>query len=197
MRGLVHRRHWPVAPVGRKYGDHHRGVGERHQRLTADNTAVPAQAFGKGHAQNRTRLPVSGGSSRPGIIQFANRESEILYPGREHVGKDATGFIDIELGLLLTALHEPSSPTIGGTALCVAGERAPKGGARPRLLISEINNRYCSPSFETATSRPLRMKSNSLKHNDLMLRSEHRERLQAWAKRDSAISKVSFRGPFA
>ena len=49
------------------------------------------------------------------------------------------------------------------------------------------------PSFETATepvigrafARPvgglLRMRSNLLKHNNLMLRSERRERLEAWA----------------
>jgi hypothetical protein len=31
------------------------------------------------------------------------------------------------------------------------------------------------------------MRSNSLKHNNLMLRSERRERLEAWAARDSHI----------
>src|SRR6266568_4488248 len=51
-------------------------------------------------------------------------------------------------------------------------------------LVPGITNRYCGPSFETATepvigrafARPvgdlLRMRSNSLKHNNLMLRSE-------------------------
>src|SRR5712672_4373660 len=34
----------------------------------------------------------------------------------------------------------------------------------------------------------LRMRSNLLKHNNLMLRSERRERLEAWAARDSPIS---------
>src|SRR3979490_1652997 len=34
----------------------------------------------------------------------------------------------------------------------------------------------------------LRMRSNSLKHNNLMLRSERRERLEAWAASDSPIS---------
>jgi hypothetical protein len=33
----------------------------------------------------------------------------------------------------------------------------------------------------------LRMRSNSLKHNDLMLRSERRERLEAWTASDSQI----------
>jgi hypothetical protein len=32
------------------------------------------------------------------------------------------------------------------------------------------------------------MKSNLLKHNNLMLRSERRERLEAWAASDSHIS---------
>jgi hypothetical protein len=31
------------------------------------------------------------------------------------------------------------------------------------------------------------MRSNSLKHNNLMLRSERRERLEAWAASDSPI----------
>src|SRR3982074_1454546 len=67
-------------------------------------------------------------------------------------------------------------------------------------LVPGIANRYCGPSFETATepvmgrafARPvgdlLRMRSNSLKHNNLMLRSERRERLEAWAASDSPIS---------
>jgi hypothetical protein len=67
------------------------------------------------------------------------------------------------------------------------------------LLVPGITNRYCCPSFETATepvigrafARPvgdlLRMRSNSLKHNNLMLRSERRERLEAWAVSDSQI----------
>src|SRR5450756_396994 len=37
-------------------------------------------------------------------------------------------------------------------------------------------------------SRPLRMRSNLLKHNNLMLRSERRECLEAWAASDSPIS---------
>jgi len=42
---------------------------------------------------------------------------------------------------------------------------------------------YCSPSFETATPLLLRMRSNLLKHNNLMLRSERRERLEAWGSK--------------
>ncbi len=44
--------------------------------------------------------------------------------------------------------------------------------------------------------RPLRdllsMRSNSLKHNNLMLRSERRERLEAWAASDSPISHSQY-----
>src|SRR5712675_2459275 len=70
-------------------------------------------------------------------------------------------------------------------------------------LVPGITNRYCGPSFETATepvigrafARPvgdlLRMRSSSLKHNNLMLRSERRERLEAWAASDSQIYIVS------
>src|SRR3977135_2843960 len=38
----------------------------------------------------------------------------------------------------------------------------------------------------------LRMRSNSLKHNNLMLRSERRERLEAWAASDSQISHSQY-----
>src|SRR5712664_1189264 len=73
-----------------------------------------------------------------------------------------------------------------------------------RLLEHGITNRYCSPSFETATepvigrafARPvgglLRMRSSLLKHNNLMLRSERRERLEAWAASDSPISHSQY-----
>ena len=72
-------------------------------------------------------------------------------------------------------------------------------GSAGGYLLPGITNRYCSPSFETATEPvigrafarpvgdPLRMRSNSLKHNNLMLRSERRERLEAWAVSDSQI----------
>src|SRR6266581_6175732 len=71
-------------------------------------------------------------------------------------------------------------------------------------LVPGITNRYCSPSFETATepvigrafARPvgglLRMRSNLLKHNNLMLRSERRERLEACAASDLPISHSQY-----
>jgi hypothetical protein len=36
------------------------------------------------------------------------------------------------------------------------------------------------------------MRSNLLKHNNLMLRSERRERLEAWAASDSPISHSGY-----
>jgi hypothetical protein len=36
------------------------------------------------------------------------------------------------------------------------------------------------------------MRSNSLKHNNLMLRSERRERLEAWTASDSSISQSQY-----
>src|SRR6267154_3486214 len=43
----------------------------------------------------------------------------------------------------------------------------------------------------------LRMRSNLLKHNNLMLRSERRERLEAWAASDSPISHSQYRSVHA
>src|ERR1700704_1806034 len=51
------------------------------------------------------------------------------------------------------------------------------------------------PPTGRAFARPvgglLRMRSNLLKHNNLMLRSERRERLEAWAASDQPISHSS------
>src|SRR5450756_2481936 len=66
--------------------------------------------------------------------------------------------------------------------------------------VPGIANWHGCLSFETATepvigrafARPvgglLGMRSNLLKHNNLMLRSERRERLEAWAASDSPFS---------
>src|SRR5258705_11187667 len=99
---------------------------------------------------------------------------------------------------------------IGGSSIAFSGEVDTGSREEKRLktrnssfgsdLVPGITNRYCSPSFETATepvigrafARPvgglLRMRSSLLKHNNLMLRSERRERLEARAASDSSIS---------
>jgi hypothetical protein len=71
---------------------------------------------------------------------------------------------------------------------------------KSRGLAPGIADQYCNPSFETAaepvigraSARPvgglLRMRSKLLKQNNLMLRSERRERLEAWATSDPLIS---------
>jgi hypothetical protein len=64
---------------------------------------------------------------------------------------------------------------------------------RPRIrrrsisLGSPIMYRYCGRFADL-----LRMRSNFLIHNNLMLRSERRERLEAWATRDSPISHSQY-----
>src|SRR6266436_10418571 len=57
-----------------------------------------------------------------------------------------------------------------------------------RLLVPGITNRYCAHPSRRPLRGLLRMRSNLLKHKNLMLRSEHRERLEAWATSDSPIS---------
>ena len=37
--GLVHRGHRTIAAVGGEVGEHHRGIGKRHQRLIPPNPA--------------------------------------------------------------------------------------------------------------------------------------------------------------
>jgi len=83
----------------------------------------------------------------------------------------------------------------------LASLSSPHFDANPFLpLVLGITNRYCGPSFETAAepvigrafARPvgglLRMRSKVLKQDNLMLRSERRERLEAWAASGSLIS---------
>src|SRR5260370_42082124 len=89
---------------------------------------------------------------------------------------------------------------ISAQTLRVCREGKPVPTFPDHAPVPGITNRYCSPSFETATepvigrafARPvgglLRMRSNLLKHNNLMLRSERRERLEAWAASNSPIS---------
>jgi len=52
------------------------------------------------------------------------------------------------------------------------------------------------PVIGRAFARPvgglLRMRSSLLKHNNLMLRSERRERLEAWAASDSPVSHSQY-----
>src|SRR3981189_2662134 len=84
----------------------------------------------------------------------------------------------------------------------IAGAQAEDYPARTVTIIvpfaaggpADITGRIVADIFNIAAQssrRPLRdllrMRSNSLKHNNLMLRSERRERLEAWAARDSQI----------
>jgi len=62
-----------------------------------------------------------------------------------------------------------------------------------RGLVPESQIGICSPSFETATSWPPQDEVNLLKHNNLMLRSERRARLEAWAASDSPSSHIGSR----
>ncbi len=73
MRGLVDGRHRTVATVGRQDRDHHRRVRERHQRLATDDTAVPAQPLGEGHAQDRAGFPIAGGAGRQEVVDAFDR----------------------------------------------------------------------------------------------------------------------------
>jgi hypothetical protein len=78
--------------------------------LAADDTAVPAQPLGKGHAQDRTRPPAGGGSLRRLIIDALDRELEILHPRRKHIAEHAPGFLDIEFPRVLLVLHQRRFP---------------------------------------------------------------------------------------
>jgi hypothetical protein len=79
---------------------------ECHQRLAADGTAVPAQPFGEGHAEDCAWLPVGRSPRRRGIVDALNRQFEILHPWREDIAKDAPGFLDAELRCVRFVLHE-------------------------------------------------------------------------------------------
>ena len=66
----------------------------------------------KGHAQDRTRLPVGRSTLRRSALDAADRQPEVLHPRREHVAKHAPGFLDIELLGLRFVLHERWFPGV-------------------------------------------------------------------------------------
>jgi len=79
--------------------------------------------------------------------------------------------------------REPSSDLNTATALASTWNH--KSVLRP---ILRDGHGACHRARIRATRGDLlRMRSNSLKHNNLMLRSERRERLEAWAASDSQI----------
>src|SRR6478609_5664156 len=105
MRGLIDRRHRTIAAIGGEVRQHHRGIGECHQRLAANNAAIPAQPFRKRHAQDCTRLPVSRSARRRGEIKPLDRQIEIPNPWRKHLAKHALCFTDAEFRGLWLLLH--------------------------------------------------------------------------------------------
>ena len=107
MRGLVDRGHQALAAVGGEGGDHHCGVGKRHQRLTADDAADAAQPFGERHAQHGTRLPVRYVMRRIKVEPF-DRQIEILHPWRKYLAKHPPCFADAEFFGLFLLLHVSS-----------------------------------------------------------------------------------------
>src|SRR5215469_5589581 len=48
MRGLVNGCHTPIAVPGGRTGQHHRGIRQRHERLSANDRAVAAELAGIG-----------------------------------------------------------------------------------------------------------------------------------------------------
>ncbi len=83
MRGLVDRAHRPVAVPGRRAGDHHGGVGERHQRLAAHHRAVGADLLGERQPHGGARLPIRRRARRAGRLDAFDKQRQILDPRRE------------------------------------------------------------------------------------------------------------------
>lgn len=59
-------------------------------------------------------------------------------------------------------------------------------------LVPGITNPYAAHPSRRPLRSLLRMRSNLLKRNNLMLKSEHRERLEAWAASDSPLSNSRY-----
>src|SRR5581483_10673185 len=112
VRGLVDRRHRPVAAARGQDCDHHGRVGERHQRLAADHAAMPAQPLGEGHAQDSARLPVRGGGGRL-VLERLDGKPEILHPGRKYLAQHPPRLVDAECVCFLLLLHERGSSQCG------------------------------------------------------------------------------------
>ena len=111
MRGLVDRRHRAIAAIGGEVGDHHRGIGKRHQRLARDRAAIAAQPLRERQAQDRARLPVGRLGGR-GKVEVLDRKIEIHHPGRKDLAKHAPGFRDAEFRCWWLLLHERPFPRL-------------------------------------------------------------------------------------
>ena len=109
MKCMVDGRQGPIAAVGGKVGDHHRGVGKGQQRLARDRAAFAAQPLRERQAQDRARLPV-GGIARWRTVEALDREIEIHHPGRKYLAEHAPGFRDAEFRCLWLLLHERRFP---------------------------------------------------------------------------------------
>src|SRR6267142_472285 len=76
-------------------------------------------------------------------------------------------------------------------SICGRSSNRPRPPSRLYLMRRSTWNHksVLQPILRDAAKRPLlRVRSNLLKHNNLMLRSEQRERLEAWAASDQPIS---------
>ncbi len=135
MSGLIDRRHRPVSAVGGRIAITIDGVGERHQRLAADDAAMPAQPLGEGHAQDRARLPVRRRTGRRGAVDAGDRQPEILYPRCEHIAQDAPCFLDVELLRCRLVLHRWFLARMVGILECIPRKwtRTPRGLKMPDL----------------------------------------------------------------
>jgi hypothetical protein len=113
------------------------------------------------------------------------------------IASDAAG-LDGEI--LLSTFLDRQGEKIQGV-LDLRGNEGAIIGASPstwnhKSVLQPILRDGAEPVIGRAFARPvgglLRMRSHSLKHNNLILRSERRERLEAWAASDSPISHSQY-----
>ena len=95
------------------------------------------------------------------------------------------------------------SGAVGGSKEAAGGDEVMELSQTARQPGRGITNQYCAPPSRRPLRGLLRMRSSLLKHIDLMLRSERRERLEAWAASElpfahsQSYAAVNFRAFFA
>ena len=116
VSGLIDRAHRTVAVPGRRTGDDHGAVGERHQRLAADRRTVAANLLGERQPHNGARLPIRQRACRPNGLHAFHQQRQVLHPRRENLGHQAPRCLQTErrLRMLRADALRPCPPTPEG-----------------------------------------------------------------------------------
>ncbi len=110
------------------------------------------------------------------------------YQGLDHFGLTVKDIDAVAAEIKAKGVEFTKEPTTIRPGVRICFIRGPQGISVELLEHLESQIGIAAHPSRRPLRGLLRMRSNLLKHNNLMLRSERRERLEAWAASDSPIS---------